>query len=69
MPDAWEDLHGFDPTNPSDGALDANSNGYTNVEEYLNRTESSVTAMVIHINTAIIGEEELHSEENITMRS
>lgn len=36
MPDAWEQAHGFDPTNPSDGPQDADGNGYTNIEEYLN---------------------------------
>lgn len=36
MPDAWETERGFDPEDPSDGARDADANGYTNVEEYLN---------------------------------
>lgn len=38
MPDAWEQQHQFDPRNPDDGPLDANRNGYTNLEEYLNGT-------------------------------
>jgi hypothetical protein len=36
MPDDWEKAHQLDPTNPADGALDANHDGYTNLEEYLN---------------------------------
>ena len=36
MPDSWETLHGFNPNDPSDGPLDADADGYTNVEEYLN---------------------------------
>src|SRR5690606_35587251 len=36
MPDAWELQHGFDPNNPADGPQDADGDGYTNVEEYLN---------------------------------
>jgi len=36
MPDDWEELYGLDPRDPSDGPADANGNGYTNLEEYLN---------------------------------
>ena len=39
MPDAWELQYGLDPKNPKDGALDADGDGYTNVEEYLNGTD------------------------------
>ena len=35
MPDGWEADRNLDPTDPSDGALDRNSDGYTNLEEYL----------------------------------
>ncbi len=38
MPDAWETKHKLDPKNPKDGALDADGDGYTNVEEFLNGT-------------------------------
>ncbi len=34
--DAWEDANGLDKNNPADGALDADSDGYTNLEEFLN---------------------------------
>jgi hypothetical protein len=36
MPDAWERKHGLNPNDPADGAQDANGDGYTNLEEYLN---------------------------------
>lgn len=36
MPDDWERKHGLDPNNPADGASDADGDGYTNLEEYLN---------------------------------
>lgn len=36
MPDDWERQHKLDPQNAADGSLDADGNGYTNVEEYLN---------------------------------
>jgi hypothetical protein len=36
MPDGWEKQHGFDSNDPTDGNEDANANGYTNLEEYLN---------------------------------
>ncbi len=36
MPGAWERRHGLNPDDPADGPADADSNGYTNLEEYLN---------------------------------
>lgn len=36
MPDAWETRHGLNPNNPSDASGDANGDGYSNIEEYLN---------------------------------
>ena len=36
MPDEWERKHGLNPADPADAARDANGDGYTNVEEYLN---------------------------------
>jgi pectate lyase len=36
MPDEWEGIHGFSSTDGSDGSKDADGDGYTNVEEYLN---------------------------------
>jgi hypothetical protein len=36
MPDPWETMYGFNPNDPTDGPLDSNDDGYTNVEEYLN---------------------------------
>ena len=38
MPDEWETMQGFDPGDGSDGNGDANGDGYTNLEEYLNGT-------------------------------
>jgi len=36
MPDKWEISNGLNPNLAMDGNLDANSDGYTNLEEYLN---------------------------------
>lgn len=36
MPDAWEIAQGYDPMSPEDAAGDADRDGYTNLEEYLN---------------------------------
>lgn len=36
MPDAWERKHGLNPNDPADNSQDADSDGYTNIEEYLN---------------------------------
>ena len=39
MPDDWEKQHGFDPDDSTDGNADADADGYTNLEEYLNSTK------------------------------
>jgi len=36
MPDVWEVAQGLNPNNSADGPKDADGNGYTNLEEYLN---------------------------------
>jgi len=38
MPDAWEIKYGLNPNDPGDANQDANGNGYTNIEEFLNGT-------------------------------
>ena len=39
MPDAWEKQHDLDPDDTADGNADADADGYTNLEEYLNNTK------------------------------
>jgi lysophospholipase L1-like esterase len=39
MPDAWEKMHGLNPSNPTDGAEYAPNSDYTNLEIYLNSFE------------------------------
>jgi hypothetical protein len=36
MPDGWEQIHGLDPSDPSDRNGDSNGDGYTNLEDYIN---------------------------------
>jgi pectate lyase len=38
MPDDWERRYLLDPADPGDGPADSDEDGYTNLEEYLNRT-------------------------------
>lgn len=38
MPDTWETSHSLNPNDPADSATDADNDGYTNIEEYLNHT-------------------------------
>jgi hypothetical protein len=39
LPDAWENAHGLNASDATDTALDADQDGYTNLEEYLNGTD------------------------------
>lgn len=39
MPDQWERRHGLSSANPEDRNADADQDGYTNLEEYLNGTQ------------------------------
>lgn len=39
MPDDWEKRYGLNPGNPADASDDKDKDGYTNLEEYLNRTD------------------------------
>jgi pectate lyase len=43
IPDDWEITNGLDINDPSDGLLDADEDGYTNVEEYINELISDDT--------------------------
>lgn len=36
MPDAWEKINGFDPSNPADGPAIRNGDFYSNIERYIN---------------------------------
>ncbi len=38
-PDAWEKTHGLNPADAGDSRIDLDNDGYTNIEEYLNRTD------------------------------
>ena len=39
MPDQWETVNNFDTSDITDGSKDADGDGYTNVEEFLNGTD------------------------------
>ncbi|MGV3541508.1 MAG: FlgD immunoglobulin-like domain containing protein [Rufibacter sp.] len=43
MPDTWENENGLNPNDPADRNGDVNSNGYTNLEEYLNGLVAAIT--------------------------
>ncbi|HEX8585377.1 MAG TPA: pectate lyase [Allosphingosinicella sp.] len=44
MPDDWERAHGLDTANPADGGADADGDGYTNLEEWLNSLAAPLPA-------------------------
>jgi hypothetical protein len=39
LPDDWELRYGLDPNDPVDAATDLNGDGYTNIEDFLNRLD------------------------------
>lgn len=53
MPDAWETARGLNPNDPEDRNEDDNSNGYTNLEEYLNELVTKTTYIIRPLNFAI----------------
>jgi pectate lyase len=46
MPDDWETRFGLNPNNPSDAAADLNADGYTNIEDFLNRLDPTAPKTV-----------------------
>ena len=40
MPDDWEAARSLDPADPSDGPADPDSDGWTNLEDWLNSLAS-----------------------------
>jgi hypothetical protein len=39
MPDAWETANGLNPLDPNDASMDPDGDGWTNLQEYLNKTD------------------------------
>jgi len=42
MPDTWETMHGLNPNDPQDGKDNADTDHYTNIEEFLNATNPNL---------------------------
>ena len=42
MPDAWEELHGLNKTDPSDASGDLDGDGISNLDEFRNGTDPNV---------------------------
>lgn len=53
MPDEWEDANGLDKNNSSDRNGDADGDGYTNLEEYLNSLVDSFKYVLRPLNFAV----------------
>ena len=54
MPDAWEDANGFNRNNPNDAALDADSDGMTNLQEYIAGTDPRNAGSKLRIDSIVI---------------
>ncbi len=44
LPDDWEKKHNLDPHDASDAVSDTDGNGYSNIEEFINSTQSPPAA-------------------------
>ena len=53
LPDAWENLYGFDPFNPADAALDSDGDGLTNLQEFHLGTDPRNPASGLRLNIAL----------------
>ena len=45
MADEWEFKYGLDRNDPRDASADLNANGYTNIEEFINKTDPDAKAV------------------------
>ena len=54
MPDVWENKYGFNPSNSADGITDADGDGYTNLEEYLNGTDPGNANVISVTSTPVV---------------
>ena len=43
MPDAWEEAYGLDINDPTDAIEDEDSDGWTNLQEYINSTDPTLS--------------------------
>ena len=53
MPDSWEMANGFNKNNPGDAAQDADTDGMTNLEEYLAGTDPRHGGSVLEISARV----------------
>ena len=74
MPNGWENLYGFNLNDPSDGNADADGDGYTNIEEYLNGTVPTsddtppvLNVFEVRVSTGVDDAEEIRSNGKIKL--
>jgi hypothetical protein len=55
LPDAWENAHGFDPTNATDRALDADGDTMLNWQEYVAGTDPTNALSYLKVEASTSG--------------
>jgi hypothetical protein len=55
MPDAWENIHGFDPSNPLDAGLDSDGDGLKNLQEFIAGTDPRNAQSVLRVASVTTG--------------
>lgn len=70
MPDEWERMHGLDPNDGRDHAMDRDGDGYTNLEEWLNGTSpNTADSQAISYNelVQVLARKDALYQQDITM--
>jgi len=57
MPQVWETAHGYSDNDPTNASKDTDSDGYTNIEEYLNGTHPNLQDNEQSLRTVTLGDE------------
>jgi len=66
LPDQWEQQHGLDCADPTDATADADEDGYTNVEEFLNGTHPKKYLLAAAAFAPYIARFNTMEDENVT---
>ena len=69
MPDEWELWFKLNPQDSSDGSIDSDGDGYTNIEEFINGTNRESSWIIVILQTIVrFVRRSWRNEEGVTIR-